>query len=239
MAAARWAGRRPSAWTVIPEWSSPSSRICRTHRSTRPRRSKQRSTARRHPIVRDWSSTRAGHSHVRPIGVELAHSRTAGVAWARKEARGDSMSAIDDAQQANARFAQEFRLGQLPMRPAKKLAIVACMDARLTLEPALGLKAGDAHIIRNAGGVVTEDAIRSLLISHHLLGTEEWMIVNHTDCGMLSFMSAPSCSSSQRLRSNPPPKPVSDPSAPTTRWQGTMIGMRFLPLAAPTARVAR
>jgi len=97
------------------------------------------------------------------------------------------MSAIDDAQQANARFAQEFRLGQLPMRPAKKLAIVACMDARLTIEPALGLKAGDAHIIRNAGGIVTEDAIRSLLISHHLLGTEEWMIVNHTDCGMLTF----------------------------------------------------
>jgi len=97
------------------------------------------------------------------------------------------MSAIDDAQQANARFAQEFRLGQLPMRPAKKLAIVACMDARLTIEPALGLKAGDAHIIRNAGGIVTEDAIRSLLISHHLLGTDEWMIVNHTDCGMLTF----------------------------------------------------
>src|SRR2546427_3608327 len=187
MAAARWAGRRPLAWTVIPESSSPSSRICRTHHATRRRRSKQRSTVGRHPIVRDWSSTRAGRSHFRPIGVELAHSRTAGLAWAGKEARGDSMSAIDDAQQANARFAQEFRLGQLPMRPAKKLAIVACMDARLTLEPALGLKAGDAHIIRNAGGIVTEDAIRSLLISHHLLGTDEWMIVNHTDCGMLTF----------------------------------------------------
>jgi len=97
------------------------------------------------------------------------------------------VSAIDDAQQANRRFTQEFRLGQLPMRPAKKLAIVACMDARLTIESALGLQTGDAHIIRNAGGIVTEDAIRSLLISHHLLGTEEWMIVNHTDCGMLTF----------------------------------------------------
>jgi len=97
------------------------------------------------------------------------------------------MTAIDDAQQANRRFAEDYRLGQLPMRPAKKLAIVACMDARLTIEPALGLKTGDAHIIRNAGGIVTEDAIRSLLISHHLLGTEEWMIVNHTDCGMLTF----------------------------------------------------
>ena len=97
------------------------------------------------------------------------------------------MSVIDDVQQANRRFAEDVRLGQLPMRPAKKLAIVACMDARLTIEPALGLKPGDAHIIRNAGAIVTEDAIRSLLISHYLLGTEEWMIVNHTDCGMLTF----------------------------------------------------
>ena len=97
------------------------------------------------------------------------------------------MSAIDDAQQANRRFVQDFGLGQLPMRPAKKLAIVACMDARLSIEPALGLETGDAHIIRNAGGIVTEDAIRSLLISHYLLGTGEWMIVNHTQCGMLTF----------------------------------------------------
>jgi len=97
------------------------------------------------------------------------------------------MSVIDDVQRANQRFAEDFRLGHLPMPPAKKLAIVACMDARLTIEPALGLKTGDAHIIRNAGGIVTEDAIRSLLISHYLLGTEEWMIVNHTDCGMLTF----------------------------------------------------
>jgi len=67
------------------------------------------------------------------------------------------------------RFAEDFRWAILPMPPAKKLAIVACMDARLTIEPALGLKTGDAHIIRNAGGIVTEDAIRSLLISHYLL----------------------------------------------------------------------
>src|SRR3989475_2675273 len=100
---------------------------------------------------------------------------------------GGRMSVIDDVEQANRRFAQDFGLGHLPMPPARKLAIVACMDARLTLEPALGLKAGDAHIIRNAGCIVTEDAIRSLLISHHLLGTDEWMIVNHTDCGMLTF----------------------------------------------------
>lgn len=73
------------------------------------------------------------------------------------------------------------------MPPARKLAIVACMDARLTVEEMLGLKTGDAHIIRNAGGIITEDALRSLIISHYLLGTQEFMIINHTDCGMLTF----------------------------------------------------
>jgi carbonic anhydrase len=97
------------------------------------------------------------------------------------------MGVIDEVLEANRRYAQGFALGRLPMPPARKLAVVACMDARLTVEPALGLQAGDAHIIRNAGGIVTEDVIRSLLISHYLLGTEEWMIINHTDCGMLTF----------------------------------------------------
>jgi carbonic anhydrase len=97
------------------------------------------------------------------------------------------MSITDDAVKANETYAQEFKLGHLPMPPARKLAIVACMDARLTVEQALGLKTGDAHIIRNAGGIVTEDAIRSLIISHHLLGTQEFIIINHTDCGMLTF----------------------------------------------------
>jgi len=97
------------------------------------------------------------------------------------------MSATDDAIRANREFAGQFTLGDLPMPPARKLAIVACMDARLTVEPALGLRTGDAHIIRNAGGIVTEDAIRSLLISHYLLGTQEFVIINHTDCGMLTF----------------------------------------------------
>lgn len=97
------------------------------------------------------------------------------------------MSVIEEALQANTRYAQQFALGHLPMPPARKLAVVACMDARLTVEQVLGLKTGDAHVIRNAGGVVTDDVIRSLLISHYLLGTEEWMIINHTDCGMLTF----------------------------------------------------
>jgi carbonic anhydrase len=97
------------------------------------------------------------------------------------------MSIIDERLKANQEYAQQFKLGALAMPPARKLAIVACMDARLTVEQFLGLKTGDAHIIRNAGGIVTEDAIRSLIISHYLLGTQEFMIINHTDCGMLTF----------------------------------------------------
>ena len=80
-----------------------------------------------------------------------------------------------------------FDLANLAMPPARKVAIVACMDARLTIEPMLGLKTGDAHIIRNAGGIVTEDVVRSLIISEQLLGTQEVMVINHTDCGMLTF----------------------------------------------------
>ncbi|MBI4513726.1 MAG: carbonic anhydrase [Gemmatimonadetes bacterium] len=97
------------------------------------------------------------------------------------------MSVIDEVLGANETYAKEFRLAELRIPPARKLAIVACMDARLDVEQILGLKPGDAHIIRNAGGIVTEDALRSLLISHYLLGTREWMVINHTDCGMLTF----------------------------------------------------
>jgi carbonic anhydrase len=97
------------------------------------------------------------------------------------------VTVTDEILAANAEYARDFKLGQLPMPPARKLAIVACMDARLTIEPMLGLKTGDAHIIRNAGGIVTEDALRSLVISQQLLGTNEVVIINHTDCGMLSF----------------------------------------------------
>jgi carbonic anhydrase len=97
------------------------------------------------------------------------------------------MSMIDDALRANEKYGRSFNFGDLATPPAQKIAIVACMDARLTLEPMLGLKTGDAHMIRNAGGVVTEDVVRSLIISQQLLGTEEVMIINHTDCGMLTF----------------------------------------------------
>jgi carbonic anhydrase len=97
------------------------------------------------------------------------------------------MSTTDEVIAANGQYAADFKQGTLAMPPARKLGIVACMDARLTIEPMLGLKTGDAHIIRNAGGIVTEDAVRSLIISHYLLGTEEFIIINHTDCGMLTF----------------------------------------------------
>jgi carbonic anhydrase len=100
------------------------------------------------------------------------------------------MSVIDEVLAANRQYAKSFQLGHLKMPPSRKLAIVACMDARMTVEEMLGLKTGEAHIIRNAGGVVTEDALRSLIISHYLLGTQEFMIVNHTDCGMLTFQDA-------------------------------------------------
>ena len=100
------------------------------------------------------------------------------------------MSAIDEFLKNNESFAEDFDQGDLPLPPAKKVAIVACMDARLNPYPILGLSIGDAHVIRNAGGVITDDEIRSLAISQHLLGTEEVMLIHHTDCGMLTFNDA-------------------------------------------------
>ncbi|MFK7913403.1 MAG: beta-class carbonic anhydrase [Pseudomonadales bacterium] len=97
------------------------------------------------------------------------------------------MSAIDDFLANNESYAKGFTEGALPMPPAKQIAVVACMDARLETGVLLGLKAGDAHVIRNAGGVVTDDVIRSLTISQRLLGTREIMLIHHTDCGMLTF----------------------------------------------------
>ena len=93
------------------------------------------------------------------------------------------MSTTDEVLKANEEYVRNFKLGALAAPPARRLAIVACMDARLTVEQLAGLKTGDAHIIRNAGGVVTDDVIRSLLISHHLLGTNEWLIIEHTGAG--------------------------------------------------------
>jgi carbonic anhydrase len=95
---------------------------------------------------------------------------------------------VTDELLANAdRYAEAFDRGELPMPPAKRVAVLACMDARLNPYGLLGLSEGDAHVIRNAGGVVTDDEIRSLAISQRLLGTEEIILIHHTDCGMLTF----------------------------------------------------
>jgi carbonic anhydrase len=97
------------------------------------------------------------------------------------------MSVTDELLANNAAYIASFDKGDLPLPPAKKVAVVACMDARLNVYGALGLSEGDAHVIRNAGGVVTDDEIRSLAISQRLVGTEEIILIHHTDCGMLTF----------------------------------------------------
>ncbi len=97
------------------------------------------------------------------------------------------MTAIDDALASNARYADSFDKESLPLPPARKLTVVACMDARLDVHRIMGLGEGDAHVIRNAGGVVSDDAIRSVVISQRLLGTREIALIHHTDCGMLTF----------------------------------------------------
>jgi carbonic anhydrase len=97
------------------------------------------------------------------------------------------MSQTDELLKNNEAYAASFDKGGLPLPPARKVAVVACMDARLNPSYLLGLEEGDAHVIRNAGGVITDDEIRSLAISQRLLGTEEIILIHHTDCGMLTF----------------------------------------------------
>ncbi len=97
------------------------------------------------------------------------------------------MSVTDELVANAARYAESFDRGDLPLPPAKRVAVLACMDARLNVYGLLGLEEGDAHVIRNAGGVVTDDEIRSLAISQRLLGTTEIVLIHHTDCGMLTF----------------------------------------------------
>ena len=97
------------------------------------------------------------------------------------------MTVIDQLLKNNSRYADGFDQGDLPLPPARNLAVVACMDARLDVHKILGISEGDAHVIRNAGGVVSDDAIRSLVISQRLLGTTAIVLIHHTDCGMLTF----------------------------------------------------
>ena len=97
------------------------------------------------------------------------------------------MSTTDELIRNNENYARSFKKGDLPLPPAKHVAVLACMDARLDVHKILGLQEGDAHVIRNAGGVATDDAIRSLVISQRLLGTNAIILIHHTDCGMLTF----------------------------------------------------
>jgi carbonic anhydrase len=99
------------------------------------------------------------------------------------------MSVLNELIEANRGFAEGFDKGDLPMPPARHVALLTCMDARLHPEKFLGLEIGDAHVIRNAGGRASGDAIRSLIISTKLLGTREFVVIHHTDCGMLTFTS--------------------------------------------------
>lgn len=94
------------------------------------------------------------------------------------------MSVIDEVLQANEVYSRTHELRRLTPRPERRLAVLTCMDTRLSIRT-LGLQTGDAHIIRNAGGIVTDDSLRSLLVSHYLLETEEFMVINHTDCGLM------------------------------------------------------
>jgi carbonic anhydrase len=102
------------------------------------------------------------------------------------QSKGRIVTVTDELLANNARYAETFE-GPLPLPPAKHVAVVACMDARINVYGVLGLHEGEAHVIRNAGGVITEDEIRSLAISQRLLGTEEIVLIHHTDCGMLTF----------------------------------------------------
>lgn len=97
------------------------------------------------------------------------------------------VAVVDEFVAHNERYAADFTKGDLPLPPARKVAVLACMDARLDPARALGLEEGDAHVIRNAGGAVSDDAIRSLTISQRLLGTTSIVLLHHTDCGMLTF----------------------------------------------------
>ncbi len=100
---------------------------------------------------------------------------------------GDMSSNREQLLAANAAFARSYTPRQLPMKPVRRLAVLTCMDARMDPAAFLGLREGDAHVVRNAGGRASDDAIRSLVISHKLLGTDEWLVIHHTECGMEKF----------------------------------------------------
>ena len=143
----------------------------------------------------------------------------------------------------NARYAAQFDRSSLPRPPGRRLAVLACMDARLTVEDVLGLRTGDAHIIRNAGGLATDDAIRSLVISQHLLGTEEIIVIEHTGCGMLTFEDEPVRPADRRdpgrrrrPAAAPVPGPRGEPRQPRSSGSAATPGSRTCRSTASSTR---
>jgi len=124
-------------------------------------------------------------SEVYERSIEGHHGSVVGESFAKVVSK--AMSVTEELLQNNAAHAESFEKGDLPLPPAKGVAVVACMDARLDVHKIQGLEEGDAHVIRNAGGVITDDETRSLTISQRLLGTREIILIHHTDCGMLTF----------------------------------------------------
>lgn len=143
------------------------------------------------------------------------------------------MTVTDELLASAERYAATFDKGDLPMPPARHVAVVACMDARLNPYGLLGLREGDAHLIRNAGGVVTEDVIRSLAISQRLLGTTEIVLVHHTDCGMLTFTDdefKAAVEVETSLRPTWAPESFTDPAADVRQSIARIHANPFVPL---------
>ncbi len=143
------------------------------------------------------------------------------------------MSVTDELLASAEGYAAAFEKGDLPMPPARQIAVVACMDARLNPYGLLGLREGDAHVIRNAGGVVTEDVMRSLTISQRLLGTKEIVLIHHTDCGMLTFADdefKAAIEADTALRPPWAPESFTDPAADVLQSIARIHANPFVPL---------
>ena len=142
------------------------------------------------------------------------------------------MSVTDDLLENALSYSKVFDKGDLPMPPALPVAIVACMDARLNPYGLLGLAEGDAHVIRNAGGVITDDEVRSLVISQRLLGTREIILIHHTDCGMLTFTDdefKAQIEADTGLRPGWAPESFSDPAADVRQSMARIAASPFIP----------
>ncbi len=142
------------------------------------------------------------------------------------------MAKFDEVVAANKQFASSFAKGGLPMPPARAVAILTCMDARLHPEQFCGLDFGDAHVIRNAGGRASDDAVRSLVISQRLLGTDEIIVIHHTDCGMLTFSNEQLVA---KITKTSDPMPATGTSSPSQIWSKASSTMSTSCAAHPSS----